>query len=956
MRKLDINKNYMLMLISRFFRREYLVAIFILSFILLISFNNIFFFNKTLLTSSYAPGVMSNGPYINMGKQFSSIPVIDFRASAAQYEPELYLTSLIYKSGNLPLWNPYIASGLPLAADMISSAFYPFNILIFIVPIKYIWLAMDFTLIFRLILAGFFTYCFAREINISMKGSIVSACSFMLTGYLILYINQSHLNVEVLVPMLLYFMERLSRYRDIKYCIYSSFVVALSIFGGMPESALFSFFFVALYYLLRTYMVYRIDIGEILKSILYLFFTYSLGILLSAILTIPFIEYMMNSWNLHNDKIGMQSLTFNFDTISLVIPYFHGPIWNTWDGSNQFGIMPYIGIITAFFSILAIYNKNKRRFVLFFFGFCAFYMLKAYGAPIINSIGSLPLFDISIFYKYCFPEFALSMAILAGIGFEVLPSISFKKSMVSFSILSILICIFSVKNILNAKSKDLLTLSNLSWIFLSLGEALIILFVLFFALFLLYRLPRFNKSINLFLMVLLVLELMIYIPSGRPDRINPYESAPYIGFLKDDHSIFRIIGLEGILFPNIASAFEIFDVREVLPLNIERYKTFILETVDKNDKRFHAINLPITDENVKTLSFMNVKYILSNSYLSLKGFNGENIIDNILEKSQILSEKGYPVSKRTFDGREVLYQYPTSTINYPFMVPKGPVSLNFSIGLNSQVWSPDKGDGVRFEIVVDDAGVKNKIFSQYIDPKNNLTDRRFYQEDINLTKYSEKNIKLIFMTSQGSTNRYDWAWWGDINLKTSDIGNRYFNLENRLKLVYDKEIKIYENKDVLPRAFIVHDAEIEGSKSELFDKIKGVGFDFKKSVVLDRELNKISDLSDDNDNSSSVESECRIVFYHPNEVKLIANATTSGLLVISDAYYPGWRVYVDGQEKKILVANYAFKAVQLERGTHSVEFIYDPISFRVGYWLSSLVFLAIIGYLLRNRISRCIHH
>jgi uncharacterized membrane protein YfhO len=66
-------------------------------------------------------------------------------------------------------------------------------------------------------------------------------------------------------------------------------------------------------------------------------------------------------------------------------------------------------------------------------------------------------------------------------------------------------------------------------------------------------------------------------------------------------------------------------------------------------------------------------------------------------------------------------------------------------------------------------------------------------------------------------------------------------------------------------------------------------------------------------------------------------------LVVSDTYYPGWKVFVNGNPKKIYQANYAFRAVPLNAGIHKVEFVYDPVSFKLG---AGVTFLGILGCLL----------
>jgi hypothetical protein len=89
--------------------------------------------------------------------------------------------------------------------------------------------------------------------------------------------------------------------------------------------------------------------------------------------------------------------------------------------------------------------------------------------------------------------------------------------------------------------------------------------------------------------------------------------------------------------------------------------------------------------------------------------------------------------------------------------------LNFEISLDPQVWSPDKGDGVGYQIYVNTMVPENLIFSQYIDPKHNATEQRWNPYQLDLSPYAGENVTLIFSTNPGPINdgTYDWAWWGN---------------------------------------------------------------------------------------------------------------------------------------------------------------------------------------------------
>ncbi len=63
---------------------------------------------------------------------------------------------------------------------------------------------------------------------------------------------------------------------------------------------------------------------------------------------------------------------------------------------------------------------------------------------------------------------------------------------------------------------------------------------------------------------------------------------------------------------------------------------------------------------------------------------------------------------------------------------------------------------------------------------------------------------------------------------------------------------------------------------------------------------------------------------------LDANLAGPGLLVVSDAFYPGWKAIVDGQEQPILATNLIMRGVFLEGGNHKVMFVYRPPLLRIG--------------------------
>ncbi|MFA6567659.1 MAG: YfhO family protein [Victivallales bacterium] len=77
-----------------------------------------------------------------------------------------------------------------------------------------------------------------------------------------------------------------------------------------------------------------------------------------------------------------------------------------------------------------------------------------------------------------------------------------------------------------------------------------------------------------------------------------------------------------------------------------------------------------------------------------------------------------------------------------------------------------------------------------------------------------------------------------------------------------------------------------------------------------------------------------------NRIDLKVEVTRPGLLTLNESWDKGWKVFVDGKEKPVLLANAAFMGTMVEPGAQVVSFEYNPASFKTG----SLISLSSIGF------------
>jgi Bacterial membrane protein YfhO len=79
--------------------------------------------------------------------------------------------------------------------------------------------------------------------------------------------------------------------------------------------------------------------------------------------------------------------------------------------------------------------------------------------------------------------------------------------------------------------------------------------------------------------------------------------------------------------------------------------------------------------------------------------------------------------------------------------------------------------------------------------------------------------------------------------------------------------------------------------------------------------------------------------YQPGAIAIDATFDKPGLLIVADAYDPGWKAVVDGQPADILIADHCFLGVEIRAGNHQVSITYDPVDYRLGLFISCVMFL-----------------
>jgi len=144
---------------------------------------------------------------------------------------------------------------------------------------------------------------------------------------------------------------------------------------------------------------------------------------------------------------------------------------------------------------------------------------------------------------------------------------------------------------------------------------------------------------------------------------------------------------------------------------------------------------------------------------------------------------------------------------------------------------------------------------------------------------------------------------------------------------------------------MVYDWEVESGDEKILSNLLDEKFPLGKKIILE-------ELPGGATKSVSKEIPSKVDYEYMNlvDTKIDVDSQEDGILFVSDAYYPGWKAYLDDKEVKIYRADFAFRAVVVPKGNHVVKFVYNPDSFYKGLKISLISFsLALVYSLLRKK-------
>ncbi len=524
-----------------------------------------------------------------------------------QTYPWRELSIELWKSGEIPLWNPYSFTGTPLLANYQSAVLYPLNSIFLLGDFARMWAVL--ILLTPLLSLSFF-YLWMRSQRIGSLASILGAVSYGFGGFMMGWMTWGTIgHVAAWLPLMLLAMNKWFARPQFRWLFIYLFASVSSLLAGHLQSAL---------YVQAVTLLYGVVVVQNVRRVLLLL---AIPILLASVQLLPTVEFLLQSAR-SQDITGLHGFLPYKHLVMFLIPDFFGnpAKLNYWGEWNYLEFNGYIGLIPLWLALIA--ARSVRTRLVAFAALCVgLSLLFATSKPLgqvfsfVQQAGASRLLLVTNF----------GLAVLAGLGMQELG----KRTQRHFGAYGFLVGLFGLVGLFILFG----FVTRAPWI-QNLGVSLrnsvvpIALLILIGCIMLLRpKIPnRAVPTILAFLLVVTAFDLGRYFLTFTP--FSPvswmYPPTRVLAYLQADPEPFRIMATDRrLLPPNVSVAYRLASVEGYDPLYLSDYGRYIARNEqgrsDNLSLQFHRIITPQRID-IDLPNKLNAKYVLSLSPLNSDQF------------------------------------------------------------------------------------------------------------------------------------------------------------------------------------------------------------------------------------------------------------------------------------------------------------------------------------------------
>ncbi len=853
----------------------------------------------------------------------------------------------LWRSG-LPLWDPTALIGMPALA---AGKMYTNPVFLALATVLTPEQAMSWAAVLHLLIAAIGTYLLLRELGTCVAAAVIGALAFALNGYLLVWLSLTYFTGTMIwTPLLFWGIERALRRRAPRWLALAAGIFALQILAGFVLFAAHSGLLVALVYGPRALVAVwrRRSFAAGHRPATYGALAVVGGVALAAFQFVPAMELFQ-----HADRAGKEYQTVMpvHEMLRVVVPGVTGnPLaGGTYEGAvNYPETTLYFGLVPLLCLFAAI--VTGRCTALVFAGCGLVFWLAVYGVtPCFQLVDAITPGFRGTFPGRVFFIVAFSWSVVAGLGADSI--LRSRTGLDRGHHRALLGAIAGGSTLLVVLRFTRSWWSGAGWPYhhpetVKTAACLLLTCILVLAL---RFLPGASPNLIGLLLIGLTAGDLIY-AHGRWN--GSFDAS---GVLPETTSLTKLLTGEGApgdsAPPRRIAAI---GPDEVLPgmaaqafglSNISGYSSWILERYSRyatlTGTRFKAGNanrVLLTACCDRLHDALAVDRVYASDPIPRLDVAGSLLLE--LGAAHHAGPSAPNVNFPWLRGgrRESLFQHAPSRLTFAQI---DATASRFTAALGLDWTRCPSTDGVVFEVRVRTAdGKSDSRFKYHLKP-----DRRrrptWHPIDVALRPQDGQPItSIVLITHPGPAKHAgcDWALWGQpkIHFDPPAISG--------LRRMAGKPNPIYKNREALPRARLVHHviSVPAGDFDAVATALDDEGLDLAKTAVVEGTLP--SPLG-----PANARDQANLISFEPHRLSVEVETQHPALLVLAEAFYPGWRARIDGIAAPVMPTNLSLRGVPIPAGRHQVVLIYRPTSFLIGSTISIGTLLFLVGLLIATR-------
>jgi hypothetical protein len=847
------------------------------------------------------------------------------------------------QAGSFPLWDPARGLGSPHIIPAAGSFDFPLKALAYIVNSRAGW---ECYVLAKFFLMGFLTFIAARKLRLGFHGSLGAGLLYMLCGYFRVYYGMPDMETLLFLPPCLMLMAALATRPR------AASIAAVVLLGHFLDFSPEALAYGAVYYLLFILWIGLADARAKLLSLPKLLILFGspavMAVLTNADATWLVFELIPRSWHFHSSSLGQ--LHVNADkAIALVTPFFDYWLPSVPAGLDprnlsQLNLIPaYAGIITTGLAVTALLKPSRLSSTGLFFAAMAVSLAGIlFGAPPFNLLARLPVFRYFQNFRYLQPYLAFSMAMLAGIGLEAVARDAASRRLAILTAAALALWIGG--HFFVFRRQIIHTPFVLRGLGLAAAGAVPVI-IFFAALWWKSRVDK-KKVLAWTLLAASGLELALYFnlatPVFGPGAFDTAEPGAARFIKERGGELSRIYGTDQrIIHPNLAGTFGLSDLRDQTPLYARDYVEFMAavnglsgEEVAESFLEYGKFYFDLKWDRLspQLLSLLNVRYVLSYSEPGAKPAFAisRDVIETVAPAANYIAPASVTAGGVT---RQGFFMHAPSRARVK-AGGAGEGELVFAAGIADNAGQCAATDGVELTTLVYEDARPRLAFARIV---------RAGRDDSWVAARTgiSGNAELVFASLPGPLNdpRCDF---GAFTMPERMPPPSPQNASRGLQLVYDRELRVYENREVLPRVFSVG-RTVPATLSDFVKEVRERDPSERAWIMGPVALPLTAPLS-----------RARISGIEEGYGRLSFRAQAAGkaFVVISNLYYPGWRAMVNGRETRIYKVNGLMQGIELPEGESEVRLFYEAAPFRFGIYFHITSLVCALSFLAAGLASR----